>query len=35
MCGSYCGNGNIVLEIEGGSCEKLGIEPGDTVEYLF
>ena len=34
-CTSYCGNGNIVLELEGGSCEDLGIEPGDTVEYLF
>ena len=35
LCGSYCGNGNIVLELEGGSCEELGIEAGDTVEYLF
>jgi uncharacterized membrane protein (UPF0127 family) len=34
-CPSYCGNGNIVLEIDGGSCERLGIEPGDTVEYLL
>ena len=34
-CSSYCGNGNIVLEIEGGSCEELSIEPGDTIEYLF
>jgi uncharacterized membrane protein (UPF0127 family) len=34
-CPSYGGNGNIVLEIEGGSCEYLEIEPGDTVEYLF
>lgn len=34
-CPSYCGNGNIVLEINGGDCEKLGIEPGDTVEYIF
>lgn len=32
-CPTYCGNGNIVLEIYGGSCEKLGINPGDTVEY--
>jgi hypothetical protein len=23
------------LELDGGSCEGLGIEPGDTVEYLF
>ena len=34
-CGSYGGNGNIVLEIKGGACERLGIESGDTVEYLF
>ena len=34
-CSSYCGNGNIVLEINGGDCERLGIEPGDIVEYLF
>jgi hypothetical protein len=34
-CPSYCGHGNIVLEIEGGLCKELNIEPGDTVEYLF
>lgn len=34
-CPSYCGNGNIVLEIAGGSCEKLGIEPGDSIEYIL
>jgi uncharacterized membrane protein (UPF0127 family) len=34
-CPSYCGNGNIVLELEGGSCEYFGIEPGDSVEYIF
>ena len=34
-CPSYCGNGNIVFEVEGGTCENLGIEPGDTVEYIF
>jgi uncharacterized membrane protein (UPF0127 family) len=34
-CPSYCGNGNIVLELQGGSCEKLNIEPGDFVNYLF
>ena len=34
-CPSYGGNGNIVLEVEGGSCEYLEIEPGDTVEYLL
>ena len=34
-CGSYCGNGNIVMEVKGNTCERLGIEAGDTVEYLF
>lgn len=34
-CPSYCGNGNIVLEVEGGTCEKLDIEPGDILEYVF
>ena len=34
-CPSYCGNGNIVLEVEGGTCEQLGIEPGDVIEYIF
>jgi uncharacterized membrane protein (UPF0127 family) len=35
MCGSYCGNGNIVLEIEGGSCESLGILEGDKCMFTF
>lgn len=34
-CPSYCGNGNIVLEVEGGTCERLNIEPGDVLEYVF
>jgi uncharacterized membrane protein (UPF0127 family) len=34
-CPSYCGEGNIVLEIDGGMCEELGIEEGDYVEYVF
>ena len=34
-CPSYCGKGNIVLELEGGSCEKLGISPGDIIVYQF
>ena len=34
-CPSYCGNGNIVLEVEGGSCDLLNIQPGDSVEYIF
>jgi uncharacterized membrane protein (UPF0127 family) len=34
-CPSYCGRGNIVLELEGGTCEELNIQPGDWVEYVF
>jgi len=34
-CPSYCGNGNIVLELAGGTCENLGIEAGDSVEYIL
>jgi uncharacterized membrane protein (UPF0127 family) len=34
-CPSYCGKGNIVLELDGGTCEDVGIEPGDSVEYIF
>lgn len=34
-CPSYCGRGNIVLEIDGGSCELLNIQAGDSVEYLL
>jgi uncharacterized protein len=34
-CPSYCGRGNIVLELEGGSCENLSIQAGDSVEYIF
>jgi len=33
-CPSYCGNGNVVLELEGGTCKKLGIEPGDEIHYV-
>ena len=34
-CPSYCGRGNIVLEIAGGSSENLNIQAGDTIEYIF
>lgn len=34
-CESYCGSGNIVLELPGGSCRDLKIKKGDFVEYLF
>jgi len=34
-CPSYGGNGNIVLELEGGTCDIKNIETGDWVEYIF
>lgn len=34
-CPSYCGKGNIVLEVEGGTCNELEIEPGDIVKYIY
>lgn len=34
-CPTYCGEGNIVLEITGGLCEKLSIKEGDKLEYIF
>ena len=32
-CPSYCGDGDIVLELEGGTCKKLGIQEGDEVIF--
>lgn len=34
-CPSYCGRGNIVLELAGGTCDEVNIQPGDWVEYVF
>lgn len=34
-CPSYCGEGNIVMEIEGGTCKELGISEGDFIEYVI
>jgi uncharacterized membrane protein (UPF0127 family) len=34
-CGHFCGQGNIVLELPAGTCEELGIQKGDRVDYLF
>jgi len=31
-CKSYCGKGEYVLEVKGGSCKKLGIKVGDLIE---
>ena len=32
-CKSYTGVGNEVLELYGGTCEKLGIKKGDSVSF--
>jgi uncharacterized membrane protein (UPF0127 family) len=34
-CVHYSGKGNIVLELDGGTCNRLGIKSGDFVEYVF
>ena len=31
-CRRYLGNGSYVLEVPGGTCDRLGIQKGDTVE---
>lgn len=33
-CENYCGEGNLILEIEGGSCELLGINEGDSIRFI-
>jgi uncharacterized membrane protein (UPF0127 family) len=33
-CVNYCGDGDLVLEIEGGVCEQLGITEGDIVDFI-
>jgi len=32
-CQNYCGNGDLVLELEGGSCYRLGIQEGNKVVF--
>ncbi len=32
-CENYCGNGDLVLELEGGTCKDLGIKEGDTLYF--
>jgi uncharacterized membrane protein (UPF0127 family) len=31
----YCGEGDLVLELMGGTCNKLGINEGDELELFF
>jgi uncharacterized membrane protein (UPF0127 family) len=33
-CEHYCGEGDLVLELLGGSCDKLNIKVGDSLEML-
>lgn len=33
-CKNYCSYGNYVLEIDGGSCKRFGINVGDLVKYI-
>jgi uncharacterized membrane protein (UPF0127 family) len=32
-CGNYCGEGDMILELQGGTCKKLDIKSGDKVIY--
>lgn len=32
-CDNYCGEGNYILELKGGTCKKLGIKKGDVVTF--
>ena len=34
-CPSYCGRGNIVLELQGGTCNDLNIQAGDSIKYIL
>ena len=34
-CENYCGDGRLVLEIEGGSAKELEIKKGDEVKFLL
>ena len=32
-CENYCGDGDMILEIKGGSCKRYGIEEGDFLQF--
>ena len=32
-CGNYCGEGDMILEVKGGTCKRLGIDLDDTVHF--
>lgn len=33
-CENYCGEGDLVLEVDGGTCKKYSIESGDTLRFI-
>jgi uncharacterized membrane protein (UPF0127 family) len=33
-CRNYCGYGDIILELPGGSCEELGIREDDRINFI-
>jgi uncharacterized membrane protein (UPF0127 family) len=32
-CKNYCGNGDMILEVKGGTCKRLDINVGDKLEF--
>lgn len=32
-CENYCSTGNYILEVRGGTCNRLGISEGDIIEF--
>jgi uncharacterized membrane protein (UPF0127 family) len=32
-CENYCGEGDMILELQGGTCKKLGIKIGDKINH--
>lgn len=34
-CKNYCGEGKLVLELPGLTCQKFGISEGDLVDFVF
>ena len=33
-CRNYCGEGDMILELQGNTCKKLGIKSGDSIIHL-
>ena len=32
-CENFCGDGDMILEVRGGTCKKLGIKVGDVINF--